>query len=444
MPCLFWGGNLIKGTLYSVDATDFNKCVFCDFLAFAPVTGKVIEVQESCDGYKLRTEYYDNGAVSAYDSIPDTGEGYHYQLSKDGMTVSASAMRDGEYSQPYYTVLSDGERYRYNSTFDSHETYTDPVCYTEAKCDGNNSRTYKANGIIFTMSATKSIAVDGLYLLDIYISNTSNSNVVFRPVQMAGYGSNGNNQPATKAQILTDVEYGQLLNKDDIVARTRDYVRTTTIEPRHQYLGKAMVRYAGNGWLAVVAEVGGVSYPFYFPVASDTNMAAVNNTMIHLLGNDVIRYVAKSNSANKVFDKLGPFPCFNIARAKGMAKRVAGKLNKTVPATSLLRTPQAAKDLQETQPAGESRQYSSTFIAKANVCVACIEKLKKANNAAQVYNACLTYYKAYRSLSAMRKSSDERAALTSVSQSFEQVARQASKRLKCSSAVMKAQLQSLR
>ncbi len=440
---LFRGGQLLRiGNVESVDARSLNSCIFGDFLGF-DASGNIIEAQKDFGGYKLRSAYYADGKVAEYDSLVNNKvEGNRYALSRDGKVVSITKYHNGEPSKPYYTVLAEDGGLCYNSGLDKRENFTMPVCYTEATVNTLLSQTYTANGLRMTTTVQSTHSADDLYTLRITIKNTSPDSISFKPSNIKAWGGSSRYPSAdiNALKVLSAEDHAMTLNRADIVEMVRQYVQPTDIEPYHEYSGSVRIKADGSEWLAVAVGIGNITYPFYFSLSSGASKDNINSAVIGTGEANGILAKADAQSANKIFNDGRPFPKFDVNKAMSLAKKVSDDMESSLAAmASNMRSRQASVSGSLNAPS-----LSTTFVKRANTCVSCIKRLESAKNADQVYSACVTYYKTYKTLRAMRKNANESKIFNSIHQAFAQSSNKVSQKLRCSGTIMKAQLDGLK
>lgn len=440
---LFSGSRLLKiGIVETINAKNLTQCIFGDYIGFN-MEGKIKEAQKVYDTYKLFVKYYDDGALEEYDSLVNNkAEGYRYTISQDGKNESIVMLSKGVPVKDYYTVISNDQERLYNMNIKSHRLYTSPVCYSEAIPNGKLSQTYIANGIRLTVSIGSLYGIRNFYDFNIDIKNTSVDEISFNPSLIKSFGGNGCKFPSdlVKQKVLTAENYALTLDKKDIVSMTRRYVQPTIIEPQHSYNAEVKVEANGSEWVAFIINIGGVCYPFYFTLNHNVSKEGINNAIINKDSSIGILSSADVNSSNRIFNDGIPFPRFDINKAKNLAQSVVIKLEGLMPGKKTIASQQSSTY----KRLGKNTVVSTVFINKANTCINCINRLDKANNADQVYKACYTFYRTYKSLSVMRKSPEELKIFSNITQSFERLSNKVARKLHCSGTIMKARLDGLK
>lgn len=403
----------------------------------------IIEAQKDFGDYKLRSTYYADGALAGYDSIVNNKvEGNHYSLSRDGKVVSITNYHHDEPSKPYCTVLSEDGDLCYNTCLDKRENFVVPVCYTEAIANTLLSQTYIANGLRIATTVQSVRSADDLYNLRITIKNTSPNNLSFKPSNIKAWGG-GNRYPSVginSLEVLSAEDYAMTLSKTDIVEMTRQYVQLTDIEPYHEYSGTVRIKADDSQWLAVIVGIGGINYPFYFTLSSGASKDDINSAVIGTGKSLGILAMADSLSSNKIFNDGQPFPRFDVKKAMSLVKMVVDNMESSLSAmASSMRSRKASASGSLSAPS-----LSATFVKRANTCIGCMKRLESAKNADQVYSACVTYYRTYKTLKAMRKNANESKIFNNIHQAFSQSSNKVSQKLRCSGTIMKAQLDGLK
>lgn len=428
-------GQAVKTYLYSNDKGG-------DYLGL-DANENIIEAQKDFGDYKLRSTYYADGALAEYDSIVNNKvEGNSYALSRDGKVVSITHYHHGEPSKPYYTILSEDSDLCCNTCLDKPENYVVPVCYTEATANTLPSQTYTANGLRIAATIQSMRSADDLYNLRITIKNTSPDSLSFKPSNIKAWGG-GSRYPSTginSLKVLSAEDYAMTLSKTDIVEMTRQYVQPTDIEPYHEYSGVVRIKAGGSQWLAVIVGIGGVNYPFYFTLSSGASKENINSAVIGTGGGHGILTMADAQSANKIFNDGLPFPKFDASKAMSLVKMVADDMESSLSAMA------SKAGSRKTSASGSlgAPSLSASFVKRANTCIGCIKRLESAKNADQVYSACVTYYRTYKILKAMRKNANESKIFNNIHQAFSQSSNKVSQKLRRSGTIMKAQLDGLK
>lgn len=429
------------GDIEFLDTRSLKNCVFGDYIGFN-ADGQIIEAQKKYYGYKLRSTYYNNGALQDYDSLVNNRlGGVSYHLSPDGDIVTISYYHNGDLFKPYYTVLSKDGYCAYNANTSSDKLYSVPVCHTECEEHGLLSQTYTANGIRLTASLQNYHLSDNLYNLKITVRNTSPHLLAFNPSEIRAWGGKGQtpSEDISRLDVLSAEDYARTLDKESIVVMARQYVQTTDVDPYREYSGSLRIKAAGSHWLAVTVSVGGVTYPFYFTLYSGASKDDIHAAVISKGASGMLA-MADSQSANRIFNDRQPFPGFDTGKALSLKELVSADLDAAIQSV--------AGKVRPSQPSASrgvgSPSLSATFVKRANTCISSIKRLESAKNADQVYSACLAYYRSYKLLRAMRKNTAESKMYSNINQRFTQVCNEVSNKLRCSGAVMRAQLDGLK
>lgn len=413
-----------------------------DYLGF-DANENIIEAQKDFGGYKLRSTYYADGRLAEYDSIVNNKvEGNHYSLSRDGKVVSITNYHHGEPSKPYCTVLSEDGNLCCNTCLDKRENFVVPVCYTEAIANTPLSQTYIANGLRIAATVQSKHSADDLYNLRITIKNTSPDSLSFKPSNIKAWGG-GSRYPfvgMNSLEVLSAKDYAMTLINTDIVEMTRQYVQPTDIEPYHEYGGTVRIKAGISQWLAVIVRIGGINYPFYFTMSSGASKDNINSAVIGTGEAYGILTMADAQSANKIFNDGLPFPKFDVNKAMSLVKLVADNMKSSL--TTMASRMRSRKT--STGSSLSTPSLSATFAKRANTCIGCIKRLDSAKNTDQVYSACVTYYRAYKTLKTMRKNANESKIFNNIHQAFSQSSNKVSQKLRCSGTIMKAQLDGLK